>query len=94
MNRKTTVSELSEKLAISASRASLSMIKTKLISEIDRAIKIHQITHEEVSKNTGIPRTAITGILSGSLQKVTIDRLLRILESLNLKAEIKVKKAA
>jgi hypothetical protein len=36
----------------------------------------------------------VTGILSGSLQKVTIDRVLKLVEAANLVAEVKVKSAA
>jgi hypothetical protein len=40
------------------------------------------------------PRTAVTGILSGSLQKVTIDRILRLVGAAGLEAEIRVRRAA
>jgi len=36
----------------------------------------------------------VTGILSGSLQKVTIDRLLRLLEAVGLEANVRVRRAA
>jgi hypothetical protein len=36
----------------------------------------------------------VTGILSGSLQKVTIDRVLRLIDAVGLEAEIRVRRAA
>jgi hypothetical protein len=36
----------------------------------------------------------VTGILSGSLQKVTIDRVLRLVDAVGLEAQIKVRRAA
>jgi hypothetical protein len=36
----------------------------------------------------------VTGILSGSLQKVTIDRVLRLLEAVGLEASVRVRRAA
>jgi hypothetical protein len=36
----------------------------------------------------------VTGILSGSLQRVTIDRVLRLVEAVGLTAEVRVKPAA
>ncbi len=42
----------------------------------------------------GLPRSAVSGILSGSLQKVTIDRLLRLVETAGLEADIRVRRAA
>jgi len=41
-----------------------------------------------------LPRSAVTGILSGSLQRVTVDRILRLVEAAGLKAEIRVRRAA
>jgi hypothetical protein len=35
----------------------------------------------------------VTGILSGSLQKVTIDRVLKLVEAVGLVAEVRVKRA-
>ncbi len=48
----------------------------------------------DLSIRSGIPRSAVTGILSGSLQKVTLNRVLRLVEGVGLTAEIKVKEAA
>jgi hypothetical protein len=36
----------------------------------------------------------VTGILSGSLRKVTIDRVLRLVEAAGLEAAIRVRRAA
>jgi hypothetical protein len=36
----------------------------------------------------------VTGILSGSLQKVMIDRVLRLVDAVGLEAEIKIRRAA
>ncbi len=48
----------------------------------------------ELAHRSGLPRSAVTGILSGSLQKVTIDRVLRLVDAAGLDAEIKVRRAA
>ena len=37
---------------------------------------------------------SVTGILSGSLQKVTIDRVLRLVDAAGLEANIRVRRAA
>jgi hypothetical protein len=42
----------------------------------------------------GLPRSAVTGIPSGSLQKVTIDRVRRLVEAAGLEADIRVRRAA
>jgi hypothetical protein len=36
----------------------------------------------------------VTGILAGSLQRVTIDRLLRLVEAAGLEAAVRIRRAA
>ena len=92
--RKTSGSELAKQLGISPSRGMEAVIKAQLITAVLKVAKKEGLTHEELAKRSGLPRSAVTGILSGSLQKVTIDRILKLLEATNLVAEVKVKKAA
>lgn len=70
------------------------VIKAQLISAVLGVVRQKRLTHTEIAKRAQLPRSAVTGILSGSLQKVTIDRLLRLLEAVHLTAEIHVRKAA
>lgn len=86
--------ELAMKLGISKSRGLEATLKADLI---DAALKVSNkegYTHAEIAHKSGLPRSAVTGILSGSLQKVTLDRILRIIEAVGLTAELKIKKAA
>lgn len=87
-------SELAKQLGISPARGMEAIIKAQLISAILRAIEKHQFTHAELARRSGLPRSAVTGILSGSLQKITIDRVLRLAEASHLEAEVKIKDAA
>jgi hypothetical protein len=48
----------------------------------------------QLAKLSGLPRSAVAGILSGSLQEVAIDRVLRLFEVVGLEAEVKVRRAA
>jgi predicted XRE-type DNA-binding protein len=91
--KKTNGSELAKQLGISQSKGMEAVIKAQLITAILKNAKKEGLTHEELAKRSGLPRSAVTGILSGSLQKVTIDRVLKLLEASNLVAEVKVKKA-
>jgi plasmid maintenance system antidote protein VapI len=86
--------ELAKKLGVSKSRALEAVLKADLIGAALKAVDKEGYTHAEIAKKSGLPRSAVTGILSGSLQKVTLDRILRIVEAVGLTAEIKVKKAA
>ncbi len=88
------VSDLARSLGIDSKYGELAELKAKLTKEIIRAIKKQELTHLEVSELSDVPRSAITGIVNGSLQRVTIDRLIRILSSLGKSISVKVKNVA
>jgi predicted XRE-type DNA-binding protein len=69
-------------------------MKARLISAILCEVERRQLTHDQLAQRSGLPRSAVTGVLSGSLQKVTIDRVLRLVDAAGLEAEIRVRRAA
>lgn len=81
-------------LNISPARGMEAIIKAQLIVGVLRSLKHSGFTHAALAERSGIPRSAVTGILSGSLQKVSIDRVLRLVEAAGLVAEVKLRKAA
>lgn len=89
-----TAAELSKKFKISKSRGLEAIMKADLISAVLKAVTQQDMTHAEIAKRSGLPRSAVTGILSGSLQKVTLDRILRLIEAVGLTVETRVRKAA
>lgn len=90
----TSASDLAKKLKISKSRSLESVIKADLITAVLKSAEDQDLTHAEIAKRSGLPRSAVTGILSGSLRKVTLDRILRLIEAVGLTVETRVKKAA
>ena len=86
--------DLAVGLGLHSSRGHLAKMKAKLTKEIIKTIEKEGLTHKEISDLSGIPRSAITGITTGSLQKVSIDRLVRILTALGKVIELKVKSVA
>jgi len=90
----TSGSELAKQLKISKSRGYEAVIKAQLISAVLAAAKHARLTHSEIAHRSGLPRSAVTGILSGSLQKITIDRVLKLVEAVGLIPEVRVRKAA
>jgi predicted XRE-type DNA-binding protein len=94
MNKRASPTYLARHLAIPKSRALEAVLKAQLITAIVREVGRRRLTHAELAARSGLPRSAVTGILSGSLQKVTIDRVLRLLEAAGLEARIKVSRAA
>ena len=94
MNRKTSADRLAKLLAIPKSRGLEAVLKAQLIAAVLREVDRRGLTHAELAASAGLPRTAVTGILSGSLQNVTIDRILRLIEAAGLEAQIRVRRAA
>jgi transcriptional regulator with XRE-family HTH domain len=92
--KKTTPGQLAKQLGIPKRRGLEAVLKARLISAIVREVGRVGLTHEKLAARSGLGRSAVTGILSGSLQKVTIDRLLRLLEAVGLEADITVRRAA
>jgi predicted XRE-type DNA-binding protein len=85
---------LAKELGISKGRGLEAVLKADLITAVLREVSRQQLTHVELARRSRLPRSAVTGILSGSLQRVTIDRVLRLVEAVGLEAEIKVRRAA
>jgi len=94
MKRTTSAHRLAAQLGISKSRGLAALLKAQLIAAVRREVDRQHLTHAEVARRSGLSRSAVTGILSGSLQKITIDRVLRLLDAVGLEAEVKVRRAA
>lgn len=94
MTRTTSAARLAKELNISKGRGLEAVVKARLISAVLRQVERRKLTHAELAKRSRLPRSAVTGILSGSLQKVTIDRVLRLVEAVGLQAEIRIRNAA
>jgi len=92
--RKTSAAQLAKQLGIPKSRGLEAVLKAQLIAAVVREVGRRGLTHVELATRSGLPRTAVTGILSGSLQKVTIDRVLRLVEAAGLEAKLSVRRAA
>jgi predicted XRE-type DNA-binding protein len=71
-----------------------SKIKAKLVAAIRKQISRKDLSHEEVANMAGVARSNITGIISGSVRSVTVDRLIRIAAVLGLTMDLEIKKSA
>lgn len=85
---------LAKILGISKARGTEAVMKAQLISAILKTIKEKNFTHSQLAERSALPRSAVTGILSGSLQRVTLDRILRLAEAAGLEAELKIRPSA
>lgn len=70
------------------------VIKAQLIAAVIKEVQKQDLIHAELAKKSKLPRGAVTGILSGSLQKITIDRILRLVEAVGLLPELRLHKKA
>lgn len=86
--------ELAKDLGLDPQLGEIADLKASLTKEIQKVITKKNLTHQDVAELSGVPRSAITGIVSGSLQKITIDRLMRVLASLGKSFSLKIKDAA
>lgn len=86
--------ELAKDLGLPKEAGQIAEIKAKLTGEILKVIEKQDLTHQDVADSSGVPRSAVTGIVNGSLQKVSLDRLVRILNAVGKTVDIKVKGVA
>ena len=84
---------LANDLGLSKEQGAIADMKAKLTKEVIKTINRMEVTHQEVADSSGVPRSAITGIANGSLQKVTLDRLVHILNALGKTIELRIKAA-
>ena len=82
--KSTSSAALARQLGISPARGMEATMKAQLITAVLRGIEAQHLTHAQVARRSGLPRSAVTGILSGSLQKVMIDRVLKLVEAVGL----------
>jgi predicted XRE-type DNA-binding protein len=94
MKKRTKGAAISRMLGVSKARGMGAVIKADLIAAVTKSIDRLGLTHVEVAERAGLARSAVTGILSGSLQRVTIDRVLRLVEAVGLEAKVRVRPAA
>ncbi len=94
MKKRTSASRLAKELGISKGRATQALLKAQLVAAVMREAERRGMTHARLAAQSGLPRSAVTGILSGSLQRVTIDRVLRLVEAAGLEAKITIRRAA
>jgi predicted XRE-type DNA-binding protein len=88
------VKDFALSIGVSEQRATESQLKAKLIAAIRREIKRCELSHADVAQLAGVARTNITGIISGSVSSVTLDRLVRIAAALGLSLDLKIHKSA
>lgn len=81
-------------IGVSEQRTVESKLKAQLVASIRREMDRQELSHDQVTKLAGVARTNVTGIISGSVTSVTLDRLVRIAAALGLSMDLEIKKSA
>lgn len=84
---------LAASFGLPPSRGLEAEVKAILTKAIIQSIEKQELTHKDVAEAADVARSTVTGIVNGSLQKVTVDRLIRILGALGMGLQVRVKKA-
>ena len=82
MTKKTSADRLAKLLGIPKSRGLEAVLKAQLIAAVLREVDRRGLTHAELAAHSGVSRSAVTGILSGSLQKALIDKAVSLARQL------------
>ncbi len=87
------VSDFAKSIGVSEYKTVESKLKAKLVSAIRHEIVRQNLSHEDVAEMAKVARSNITGIISGSITSVTLDRLVRIAAVLELSMNLEIKKS-
>lgn len=86
--------EFGNDLGVTPDRVEISKMKAKLKKRIIQETVSKNITCAELAITSGLSRTVVSGIVNGSLQSVSIERLITLASALDLSVELSIKKAA
>ena len=70
MKRLSSATHLAQQVGLPKSRGLEAVMKAQLITAVLREVTRQQLTHTELAERTGLPRSAVTGILSGAYKKL------------------------
>ena len=89
-----TIEDFGKDLGVTSDRILISKMKTTLKKRIIKEAEARELTCVELAEASGLTRTVVSGIVNGSLQSVSIERLIRLASALNLSVELNIKDAA
>jgi len=69
-------------------------IRARLMMTIEKWITDNDLTQEQASEILGIPRTRVSNLVNGHIEKFTIDKLVNMLTNTGQAISMRVTKAA
>ena len=85
------IEDFGRELGLSREQIEISKLKTKLKKQIRKRVNQMDISITEIAKMCGIGRSAVSGIVNGGLQSVSLERLLKVAFALELSVDLKIK---
>lgn len=86
--------DLGKDLGLSRDQIEIAKIKTKIKLRIKKLVEKNNITMTKLAETSGLTRSVVSGIINGSLQSVSLERLIRLASALDLSVDITLRKAA
>ena len=86
--------ELGRALRLSAADTAEMEFRSELTVALAKIIQAGRLTHVEIAKRAGTPRTRVTAIANGNTQGVSTDVLIRVLAATGYRTELRLKKTA
>ena len=78
------IEDFGKDIGVSPERVEISKMKAKLKKRIIQETEAKGLTCAELAETSGLSRSVVSGIVNGSLQSVSIERLIRLASALNL----------
>lgn len=94
MKRYKKIEEFGKDLGLSHEQIDISKMKSKLKKEIQSEVLKQELNPTILAAQSGLARSAVSGILNGSLQSVSLERLIRLAMALNIRVDLSIKKVA
>ncbi len=88
------IDEFGKDLGISPERIGISEMKTKLKQRIVKETIKRNVTTAELADLSGLTRSVVSGIVNGSLQSVSLERLIRLAFAIDLVVELNIRRVA
>lgn len=88
------VEKFASDIGLTKEQIEISKMKSKLKKAIQTEAKSRDVSPSVLAESSGLARTVVSGIINGSLQSVSLERLIRLALALKIKVQLDVEKKA
>jgi predicted XRE-type DNA-binding protein len=94
MKRYKDINTLGKDLKLTKDQIEIAKIKSKLKKEIQSMAEHQGLNPTELALKSSLARSVVSGIINGSLQSVSLERLIKLAMALGIEVGISLKKVA